>query len=106
MTVNIGSKVVLSTQVAGMKTTAGVRARIFDADDQEVDGSPFILSHVSQGLYTNNQWSPVSTGNYYARFEIYVDNTFAVIDPDRDWVVEDINVQKRQGLSGEVDKGL
>lgn len=97
--------VLLSAQLAGRPTGLGVLARVFDSNNAEVPGSPFSLSHVSQGLYTNSAWTPISVGAFIARYEIYTDNTYSVIDPNRDWVIEDISVVRRTSLSDEVDKG-
>ena len=78
--VSLGSALSLTLQVYDGKTNVFPRANVYDASFAEVAGSPFVLSHVANGLYKNSSgFTPPSSGLYYAIYTVYSDNSYATV---------------------------
>jgi len=95
MLAEVNSAVFLRLQIPDRLTDRGIRARVYNSANSEMTalGSPFTLSHVANGLYTNNSLIPTVEGFYSIRYEIYTDGTFGTIDPSYSWAEEDLEVR-------------
>lgn len=94
MFAEINKPVFLGAQLFGRATDRGVLGRVFNSSNSEVAGSPFVMDHVDQGLYTSNQFTPTVSGFYLVRYETYTDDTYAVIDEIYEFVLDSIQVLK------------
>jgi hypothetical protein len=72
---------ILATLFDGDQTKF-LRARVYDASFAEVTGSPFALSHISNGSYTYNSYTPTVEGSYTAVVEVYDDAGYTTLSID------------------------
>ena len=62
--------------------TKFLRARVVDGANTEVSGSPFTLTHNSNGTYINSTYTPLVIGIFIATVEVFDDAGFATINLD------------------------
>lgn len=57
------------------------RARVYNAAGTEQSGSPFNLTHVANGYYSNNSWTPTVEGIYFVAIRIFSDAGYTTLSP-------------------------
>ena len=76
----LGDPIRLRLLVEDGSTGKGVRAFLTDASGSAVAGSPFNLTHESNGLYSNSAVAMPSTAFVKAVYKVFTDGTYATID--------------------------
>src|SRR3990167_4560197 len=79
---NITLSISLSPDGISSETTRTVKCRVYDPADTEITGSPFAVSHVANGLYTNNNAYSVSSKGFYKHLYIVYDDAGATDESD------------------------
>lgn len=80
----IGRPLPLRLQLDGGETDKFPRARVYDQDNVQVPGSPFALSHVSNGFYSSDAYVVQAADRHlFAEFSVYDDAGFVV--PSYEW---------------------
>jgi hypothetical protein len=79
--VPFNSALVLTLSLHDGNTTRYPRASVYDLDTGlEVTGSPFALTHVANGYYRNDEFTPIpKVSRYEAVFVVYEEDTFATV---------------------------
>ena len=78
----IGDIVPLSVQLFDGDETKFVKGVVRDSSETEVSGSPFALTHVSDGRYENSSLVMPSTAFLGATYIIFNDALFTSVSPD------------------------
>ena len=81
------------------------QAHVYDADDVEVAGSPFDLSHQALGRYTNNDVF-LADGRYYALYITYEDSGHTTIAPQYARATDGYTVDDRIAESDRTDTNV
>jgi len=89
----VNQNVLLELALYNNRSDRGVRARVYNSAGVEQSGSPFTLSHLFNGLYTNNSWVPTVEGNYVVFYQVFTDGTFATPDVSYSQASETIEVR-------------
>src|SRR5688572_28922125 len=92
-TVEVNSNVVLALTLWDGSTARGCRARVYNSAGTEIAGSPFTLTHRTNGHYTGTGWLPTTEGQFSVSYEIYTDGTFATADRRYQWGSQEVEVR-------------
>jgi hypothetical protein len=71
-----GDKIQLNAQLDDGDTGKFIRANLYDENETEITGSPFVLTHVGRGLYTNDAVDMPDSVVIFATYTIYDDAGF------------------------------
>lgn len=82
MDLKLGEMVPLKAQLAGGETNKFPQAVIRDASDTPIAGSPFTLTHVAGGLYTNNGVTMPNTAVISVQYKVFNDAGHTTQDED------------------------
>lgn len=69
------------------------RARVYNAAGTEQSGSPFALTHVANGYYSNNSWTPTVEGIYFVAIRTFSDAGFTTLNPKYEQWGETVEVR-------------
>lgn len=89
----VNSPVLLDYQTSDQNTSQFIRVRILDSANSAVSGSPFTLSHVANGRYISNSWTPTVEGYYSLAYEVYSDAGFTTPSTIYGWIGETVEVR-------------
>ena len=91
--VEIGNPLPITAVLSEQDGGKFVRARVYDSSGSEVAGSPFSLSHVAEGFYISNAYTPTVKGTYIVNVQAYDDAGFTTLSAfgqseEKFWVEE------------------
>lgn len=76
MNIPVGEPLPLAMQLQGGDTDKFVRARVYNPSGNEIAGSPFALTHRTNGLYTNSSVNMPNLDHVFAQLITYDDSGF------------------------------
>jgi hypothetical protein len=79
ISVALGQAIPLTLQVYDGNASVFPRATVYDANFNEVYGSPFVMTSVADGLYKNTSFIPTTAGRYIAKYTVYSGNDYATL---------------------------
>jgi hypothetical protein len=78
--IELGNPAPLQLQLPDGNATAAVKASVFDSNNVEIVGSPFVLTSAGNGRYSNiTGFIPAAIGQYLASYVVYKDNGYNLI---------------------------
>lgn len=93
--VELGDSLPLFLQLSDGASGKFPQAHVYDDTDSEDGSSPFDLTHVDNGLYTNSSFTPGSTGFYRVVYITYSDSGHTTEDTNYPRVVDFFEVDTR-----------
>ena len=82
MIVEVGDPIHLNLQLDDGVTSKYVRAYLKDSAGTDLAGSPFNLTHVGNGLYSNDSVVMPNTAEVTATFKVFSDSGYTTLDTD------------------------
>lgn len=78
--ISLGDPLLLRLQTGDGATNKFPRAHVYSSVHTEVSGSPFSLTHIGNGLYASEAYTPVSEDHFDASYTVYTDSGHTTID--------------------------
>lgn len=74
MMISLGDAIQLTLEIYDGREDLHPIAHVYNSEYAEVSGSPFSLSHIANGFYKNNSFTPLVEGIYHAVYLVYQDS--------------------------------
>jgi hypothetical protein len=90
--ISLGDPLLLRVQTGDAATSKYPLAYVYDSSHSAVVGSPFTLTHIANGLYGNESYTPASADHYDAVYKVFIDAGHLYLDPLYNVVTDSFDV--------------
>lgn len=92
----LGQPLIINASLWDRSQVKYIKAYVYDSSMAQVAGSPFNLSHISNGIYTNSSFTPTSEGLYFIYADVYDDDLYTEFSKDHNRGEETVIVTDRE----------